>query len=68
MVKLNLDVMDQIVDRFQKGDNHSNISRAEYWSHNYQKVCLKFQETGSVIGKKRSGRPKRERDDYFVEL
>ena len=60
MVKLSLDVREQIVDMFQKGENYSNISRALSIDRTtIRKVCLKFQKTGSVIDKKRSGKPKK---------
>ena len=65
MVKLSFDMREQIVHMFQKGENHYNIARAlNIGRTTIRKVCLKFQETGSVFDKKRSGRPKKftERD------
>ena len=54
MVKLS------IVHMFQKGENHCNISRTlNIGRTTIRKVCLKFEETGSVFDKKRSGRPKK---------
>jgi transposase len=69
MVKLSIDVRQQIVDMFKKGENHCNIARTlNIGRTTIRKVCLKFQETGSVFDKKRSGRPKKltERDTRIL--
>jgi len=60
MVKLSIDMQEKIVHMFQKGENHCNIARAlNIGRTTTRKVCLKFQENGSVFDKKRSGRPKK---------
>jgi len=56
MVKLSIDVREQIVDMFQKDENHCNIARTlNIGRTTIKKVCLKFKETVSVFDKKRSG-------------
>ena len=55
MTKLSLDVREQIVDMFQKGESHFNIARAlNIGRSTIRKICLKFQKTWSMIDKKRS--------------
>ena len=71
IVKLSFEVREQIVDMFQKEENHSNIARALSTGRTtIKKVCLKFQETKSVIDKKNLADQKnlQWRYDYFVEL
>jgi len=59
MVKLSVNLRQEIVKMFQTGKNQSNFSRAlNIGRTTVRKVWLKFQGTGSVSDKKRSGRPK----------
>ena len=60
MVKLSIDMREQILHMFQKSENHCNIAKAlNIGRTTIRKVSLKFQETGSVFDKKRSGRLKK---------
>ena len=47
MVKLSVNLRQEIVKMFQTGKNQSNIGRTTV-----RKIWLKFQETGSVSDKK----------------
>jgi len=59
-LEISIDMRKQIVHILQKGENHCNIARAlNIGRTTIRKVCLKFQETGLVFDKKRSGRPKK---------
>ena len=60
LIKLCVDERQQIVEMFQRGKNQSKISRAlNISSKTARKIWVKFQQTGSVSNKKRSGRPKK---------
>ena len=61
MVKLSVNLRQEIVKMFQTGKNQSNVNRALNIGCTVRKVWLKFQETGSVSDKKGSGRPRKGR-------
>ena len=60
MVRLSGNFMQQIVDMLQREENQSKISRdLNIGRTTVINVWVKFQQTGLVLNKKKSGRPKK---------